>query len=98
MRNVRIEPCGSAYLYVGIECECLRIEKMSTVTELEADKHIVEIGGRDVSLRCACGAVYILHPENNHVHVMRGVYATPGFIDKTYPTARHRQKAPIDVL
>ncbi len=68
MLQVRIQPLSSGKCFISIECECGSSVQGNTTAE-ESFKYEVALGGEDISLRCRCMRQYLIHPQQDHLHV-----------------------------
>ena len=67
--NIRIEPSTAKILLVDVTCSCGANGLKNVGTGARNFKHVVQLGGNDVTLICDCGKRYMIHPQTDHFHV-----------------------------
>ena len=72
MKDVRIKPITERLLLVSVTCDCGSNCHTDENSGLERFRHEVSVGGTtDRIIVCNCGNKFRLHPQGNHVHVMK---------------------------
>lgn len=69
--KARIQSVSPSCFLVDVVCSCGLNRLANEETGERSFKHPVHLAsGQDVTLVCDCGKKYVLHPQNDHFHIL----------------------------